>query len=84
MFYRGPMVPRAGSGFLEKSRGYSSQAIGARSAMRPGHSVEEKAPGKTVGGAVSAGLGGYAAASAMDMANPWLGAGAMIVGYMLS
>lgn len=61
------LVPRMGQGgsFLSKSREYSSNAINAMSGMQPGSKTETTPPGKTAGGALSAGMGGAIAGASL-------------------
>jgi len=57
-------VPPVNRSFMDTSRQYSQGALQARSAMRPNMTYE--APGKTIGGGISAGAG-------MAMAGGMLG-----------
>jgi len=53
-----PRVGGEGGDFEDKAYRFSANAINARSAMQPGSKTKIKAPGKTVGGAMSAAMGG--------------------------
>lgn len=57
------ILPRVGDGiggFQDKARGFSINAINARSGMQPGSKTETEGPGKTAGGAMMSGMGGAA------------------------
>lgn len=73
------VLPTVGAGgFQAKAKEFSSNAINARSGMRPGSTTTTEAPGKTIGGgmmsAAGMGVGGYMAGSSIGAAGAGAGA----------
>ncbi|MCP3686575.1 MAG: hypothetical protein GY861_28385 [bacterium] len=58
------MLPSPSSNFMQRAREYTSGAVQARGAMRPGQTTTTEPPGLTTGGGVSAGVGGAMAGAA--------------------
>jgi hypothetical protein len=71
-----PRVGESSLGLLGKAREFSASAIGARSAMEPGRTTKTTPPGKTAGGALSAGMGGAFAGAGLASMTGATAAGA--------
>lgn len=68
-----PRVGASGGSFMDKSREHMSNAIGARSAIRPGQKTTTTAPGKTAGGALGASAGMAVAGAQFGSIVPGIG-----------
>jgi len=88
-----PRVGASGGSFQDRANQFSSNAIGARSAMQRGSRTETEGPGKTVGGGMMAGAGmGMSGAMYGAMkgtaispgAGTLIGAGLGLAAYFLS
>jgi len=88
-----PRVGASGGSFQDRANQFSSNAIGARSAMQRGSRTETEGPGKTVGGGIGAatgmGMSGYMMAGMAKggLTGPqgaMIGAGLGLAAYFLS